>query len=215
MANRAASDFTTTSTQLYDTTTTIVNISSSPISAMIWFYPTSTGSNKNLFSQAGGTGSNVIFMQMNSVADLRSYIGGTTIGATTLSTNTWYNLAFAFPGGTGTNAVFVNGVSDGTNSVTGSAANGQYILGNNAGGTVGANDPISWSMLFDVQLSASQIAELQYQPFAFAGNLIWMPDLVQDGSYRDLSDDQNGNPTLVGTINGITDGPPVFLLGGQ
>lgn len=89
------------------------------------------------------------------------------------------------------------------------------IIGANALGAVGVNDPIAWAMYFDVALSVEQINEIQYQPFAFAGNIFWCPDLLEGGTYRDLSDEQNGSSTINGTINGSSNGPPVFLLGGQ
>lgn len=201
-------------------TNTQVTFNPSPdtdsVSCFIWVYWTDSSVAQIAFSGKSGSGTAVNFLY-EFTNKTGSDLGSTTTSTSSLSTNKWSSWGMSFPGGTGTLKLYIDGVEDNSATRTGASRNGNlYIYCNNSEFNE-INDVTAYAQYYEIELTEAHMQEIQYQPFAHAGSLSWMPDMLQNGTFRDLSKDQNGNPAVLigGSVNGSSNGPPVFLLGGQ
>lgn len=77
---------------------------------------------------------------------------------------------------------------------------------------------VSWAQAYDADMTEDQLREIQYNPYAYAGSLVWCMSCLQDGSsasdFIDWSgqglDADAGNVPAASNIN-----TRVYLLGGQ
>ncbi|MDC7243662.1 MAG: hypothetical protein PQJ44_06975 [Sphaerochaetaceae bacterium] len=212
-SGRASSTFTAGTDQVKDATSTNIDPSGDPLTGAVWVYFTAPSANRCYIGQTG-TGTGRDWVQTSTTNTIRSRLGGTTtVGSTTLSGSTWYFLAATFPGGTDTLTLYVDAVSDGSGSITGeSVTSNTLIVGDN--GVNADTTQHACASFYKQVLSAAELQEIMYNPFSIP-SFSYFPDLLENGNYRDLSPDQNGNSTVTGTVNASANGPPIFLLGGQ
>lgn len=92
-----------------------------------------SGGNRALVQQgdAGGTGRTLLFLE-GATEEIRSFYGGT--GTTTgvfASEDEWYHIVLTVEEGGASDlvSIYVNGILEGTNTVTGETSNGDWILG--------------------------------------------------------------------------------------
>ena len=196
-----------------------LDMRSEPVSAIGWFYLENTpGTFAFIFTQEAGAGTYDGLDAVRSDLKLGGFIGsGDLIGTTTVVKNRWEFGSITFPGGTGNETIFLNNIDDGTMSATGQSED-DFILG--AHPTFSSwnwDGEMAFQQIYKVVLSLDQMTELSFNPFAFPENLEWFPDLLDTTSltFTDLSPKQLGSPSIVGSLTTASDGPPVFLLGGQ
>ena len=77
------------------------------------------GGDESVFGQLGGGLNNALHLVIRSQKPYMGFFGNDTGGATTLSTNTWFHIAWRYTQATGEQAIYVNGTLD--TSTTGHA----------------------------------------------------------------------------------------------
>lgn len=196
------------------TPTAAISLDVNAGSLVFWGYWTDTKVSQVVMTQLGGSGTSQIWLFEQSNV-LKTGIGGSALAAATnLSLNAWNHMSVTFPGGTGNVKMYLDGVQDFSSSVTGTAANGDIKFSENTSSGGEWDDVGAYLIVFDKELTGDEVTELMFNPFSVTGS-IWYPDLLQPSVYRDLSNDQIGNPTTSGTPIVSSNGPPVFLLCGQ
>lgn len=184
----------------------------------IWINP---GTLSNAYNQLIGWDFCHIFLKSNSKLALYVNVGGNTFnydgtGTNTLSSNTWYHIAWTAASGVAAITGYVNGVSDG--SVNGNSGalvqSGNFTMGWDHG-TAGRNFPgkLADGAVWSTVLSASEIAALAagIRPKDIRSSSLvgyWCLDGINSPE-PDLSGNAK-NGTLTGTA--LAAGPPVGMF---
>ena len=121
-SGRASTDF--QNSYLSVSPNTNPSVDTDPVSCVIWAFWTDSSSQQPAFSQESGTGTGRSWL-LELSNTIQCFIGGGGVaGSTTLTASAWSHWGVSFPGGTGTERVYLNGSSDGSATKTGEAANG-------------------------------------------------------------------------------------------
>lgn len=213
--SRASTDFGLKADNYYLQTANFLNPGTDDLTACAWVqvFNLPGGPSSVVFAQRdqSGTGRNWISIDSNV---FQTFLGGSLINFNTVITlNTWIHIAVTCAAGAAqTFNAYYNGAIDATASITMEATAGAHRIGAHKSNTSCNWDGlIVYPQIYNAVLSQSEIQDIMHNPFAYPDNLQWMPDLLQDGTYRDLSPAQRKNPTVVGTLTASALGPPVFL----
>lgn len=213
----ASTDFGTKAQNFYLQQANFLDPGSDDISVCSWCYLNATEVDLTLIGQLDGTGTGRTYLSTGvSVANiLSSFLGGSQINNnTTISATTWIFVCFTCAAGASQTATFyLNGQADGTHTITMEAATGAHRLGAHKVLTnINWNGLIGTSQVYNAVLSSEKINELLHNPFSIPENQQWFPDLQSNSTYRDLSPQQRGDPSVTGSLSASTDGPPVGML---
>lgn len=193
--------------------TNSINPASNNFSMASWMYVTTLDSLDNLFGQKGGTGTDRRIIEYNTTV-YRTLCGSFQTGGTTAA-NVWIWVVFTCVGGAGAKTCYINGSSIFGGSSTSGSADGAFVYYEYATGNFGVRGDVVVPMFYEATLSATQVNELMYNPFSVPQSLTWMPNFWST-TFTDLSPSQGGTATSTGTFTtNATNGPPIFLLGGQ
>lgn len=147
----------------------------------------------NLYSQMDGTGTGRSWLYVDRNNNkFSTYLNNTTQNYnTTVTLNVWYRLCLTRDNATGAVVLYVNGVSDGSNSPTIVSANGFHVIGNNKISTGGLGGLITNVSFYNRTFSASDALNENRQGGAGATGLQYKL-LMSEGSGPTVSD-SSGN----------------------
>jgi hypothetical protein len=131
---------------------------------MTWFYTTNLGLSNNLIAGGNSTQHTFWLFSGNKLNSGHNGSWNTVVGATTLSTNTWYHAAVTFNTTTGW-VLYLNGQQDGSNASTttflttggGTATGGEILLGCYSTGVNAFGGGMSCAQVYNRLLTATEI----------------------------------------------------------
>jgi hypothetical protein len=138
----------------------------------------------------------------------------------TMPTNEWHQFATTWNKDTnsGYTTLYVDTVSQGNSSTTQTNTLDNSSVGMYMGTTAALAEDVdgreAWAISFDRELSAEEVQEVFFNPYSVPNGVIASWNLIDGGSTQ-YDKSGNGNNGTVSGATPSTDGPPVFLLGGQ